>query len=75
MKWVRYFLLTLLLLDITLGQSQTLRDTLSNIPNPFCKATTISFSIANNDTVTLVVYNRWGQAVQTFAFISFKKNR
>ena len=66
MKFKNYILLTLLLFSITLAQSQTPRDTISNKPNPFCKTTTIIFDIVNNDTVTLVVYNRWGQAIQTF---------
>jgi hypothetical protein len=66
MKFENYFLLTLLLFGITLAKSQTHRDTISTKPNPFCKTTTINFDIVNKDTVTLAVYNRWGETIQTF---------
>ena len=53
--------MTFLLLRITSGQSQVLRDSLSINPNPFCNATTIHFDLVNNDTVSLVVYNIYGE--------------
>jgi hypothetical protein len=35
-------------------------------PNPFADSTTIYLPPLNNDTVTLVVYDRWGRVIRTF---------
>lgn len=41
-------------------------DSLNVVPNPFETETTIHFRLAASDTVSLRVYDRWGQTVETF---------
>ena len=41
-------------------------DTLMVNPNPFDSVTVIHFEIANNDTVSLDIYNAWGQTIKTY---------
>ena len=41
-------------------------DTLYVKPNPCDSFTTIYFSISQTDTITLDVYNRWGQSIKSF---------
>ena len=66
MKTTKYFLLTLILIATKFGQAQTVIDTMTIFPNPFTTFTTIHFEIAKNDTVTLEVYNLYGQTVRSF---------
>lgn len=66
MKATKYSLLILLFLTTKFGQAQTVVDTMTVYPNPFDNVTTIHFENTNNDTVTLKVFNIYGQTVRTF---------
>ncbi len=44
----------------------TTGDTLTVNPNPFDSIAVIHFEITNNDTVSLNVYNRWGQTIKNY---------
>ena len=66
MKTTKCFLLTLLLLTTIFGQAQTIITNMVVQPTAFCDMTTIKFDLANNDTVSLEVYDRWGQAIRVY---------
>lgn len=44
---------------------QALNDSLNVTPNPFQKRTSVYYSFSQNDTVSLTVYDRWGQSLIT----------
>ena len=56
---------TILLLISHSGYNQNV-DSLNIAPNPFDTATCIYYGLADNDTVSLYLYNLYGQTVKTF---------
>jgi len=55
-----------MLCSSTISSFSTNHDSLYVSPNPFDSITIIHFNIVQNDTITLQVYDRWGNAVRTF---------
>jgi hypothetical protein len=55
-----------MLCSSTISSFSTNHDSLYISPNPFDSITIIHFNIVHNDTITLQVYDRWGNAVRTF---------
>ena len=66
MKTSNYLLLISLLLANYWGQAQTDTAEMMFFPNPFTCDAVIEFELPANDTVTLVIYNRWGTEVASF---------
>lgn len=64
-KIKRLLFVTLLTIYLGTAFSQTV-DSLSIFPNPFATSTTIHFDIVQSDTITLRVFNTFGQTVRTF---------
>jgi hypothetical protein len=62
----RFLLITIFVLAIKFAQAQTTSTNMVVFPGPFCGMAIIKFDLANDDTVTLKVYNRWGQAIRTY---------
>lgn len=58
-------LIILLILSHGISYSQT-TDSLNVNPNPFKDSTSIHLYVAKTDSVTLIVYNRYGQRIKTF---------
>jgi hypothetical protein len=64
---MRVFILTFLLFNCLLTSVQaTNADTLYVKPNPCDTLTTIHFEISQSSTISLDLYNRWGQLVKNF---------
>ena len=61
----RLLIATLLTFYFGTTYSQT-TDSLSVFPNPFVSSTTIHFDLVQSDTITLRVFNLFGQTVRTF---------
>lgn len=55
-----------MLCSSTIQSFSTNIDSLYVSPNPFDSITIIHFNIVQNDTITLQVYDRWGNPVRTF---------
>jgi hypothetical protein len=66
MKKIKIFALLTMLCSSTILSFATNHDSLYVSPIVFDSITTIHFNIVNNDTVTLQVYDRWGNVVRTF---------
>jgi len=66
MKKIKIFALLTMLCSSTIQSFSTNIDSLYVSPNPFDSITIIHFNIVQNDTITLQVYDRWGNAVRTF---------
>ena len=66
MKKIKIFALLTMLCSSTISSFSTNHDSLYISPNPFDSITIIHFNIVHNDTITLQVYDRWGNAVRTF---------
>jgi hypothetical protein len=64
-KITKIVITTLLAFSFGTTFSQT-TDSLSISPNPISSSTIIHFEIGQTDTITLVLFNRWGQIVKTF---------
>lgn len=64
-KAKQLILLVLLTLSVGTGFSQTL-DSLSVFPNPFSVSTNIHFEIVQSDTITLTVFNVFGQTIRIY---------
>jgi hypothetical protein len=62
---MKTFIIIILTLISKLTYSQNI-DSLNITPNPFETATSIYFGLANNDTVTINIYNNVGDTVKTF---------
>jgi hypothetical protein len=54
--------------------SVTPTDSFSVFPNPFSCSTNITFNLIKSDTVTLILYNRWGQLVKTILKPTFMQS-
>lgn len=65
MKVNRLLLITLLAICFGTTFSQT-KDSLSVFPNPISSSTTIHFDIVQTDTITLNVFNSFGETVRTY---------
>ena len=61
----RLLIATLLTFYFGTTYSQT-TDSLSVFPNPFVSSTTIHFDLVQSDTITLRVFNTFGQTISTF---------
>ena len=61
----RLLLATLLTFYFGTTYSQT-TDSLSVFPNPFVSSTTINFDLVQSDTITLRVFNLFGQTIRTY---------
>ncbi len=61
----RLLFVTLLTLYFGKTYSQTV-DSLNVFPNPFASSTTIHFDIVQSDTITLRVFNLFGQTIRTY---------
>ncbi len=48
------------------GKAQTKDSTLTISQNPFATSTVITIHDLTNDTISLIIYNRWGNAVADF---------
>ena len=66
MKKIKIFALWTILSGLTISGFSTNTDSLHVSPNPFDSITSIHFNIVQNDTISLNVYDRWGNAVKTF---------
>ncbi len=55
-------------------QAQSSIDTLYVNPNPCDSLATIHFTLNQNDSVTIFIYNRWGQLIQQFYANTFLTN-
>lgn len=55
-----------MLCSSTISSFSTNHDSLYISPNPFDSITIIHFNIVENDTITLQVYNRWGEVIRTY---------
>ena len=55
-----------MLCSSTISSFSTNHDSLYLSPNPFDSITIIHFNIVHNDTITLQVYDRWGNAIRTY---------
>lgn len=66
MKKIKIFVLVIILSCSTISGFSTNHDTLYISPNPFDSVTIIHFNIVENDTITLQVYDRWGNAIRTY---------
>jgi hypothetical protein len=66
MKSAKYLLTLIFLFSAKIGQSQTIETDLDVFPNPFICETSIKFDLASSDTVSLVIYNRFGNEVVRF---------
>ena len=66
---MKTFTIIFLLLTCHAGYTQNV-DSLNIAPNPFDASTYIYYGLANNDTVTLYLYNFLGQTVKTFIYDS-----
>ncbi len=58
----QYFLVIVLLVSFTV-QGQTPSDSINANPNPFSQRTLVSYTLANNDTISIRVYNISGMLV------------
>jgi len=66
MKKIKIFALLTMLCSSTIQSFSTNHDSLYVSPYTFDSITIIHFNIVENDTITLQVYDRWGNAVRTF---------
>lgn len=59
--------LSLLIVFLTVGfKSIIAQDSLSASPNPFTDTSTVYFQVAQANTVSLAIYNRWGNVVASY---------
>ncbi len=66
MKKIKIFVLFIILSCSTISGFSTNQDSLYISPNPFDSITIIHFNIIENDTITLKVFDRWGNASRTY---------
>ena len=66
MSSLRLIIVLLFMLMIKQGGAQTTGTNTHFFPNAVCDSTYLQFTLAENDTVTLVIYNRWGVEVRSF---------
>lgn len=60
---MKIFLLFISLLVCSILEAQTPSDSISASPNPFSQRTLVSYTLANNDTISIRVYNMSGMLV------------
>lgn len=63
---MKYLLMLLALVSIQLGLKSQQGDTLIIQPRAFRDSTVFTIKHLDNDTVTLIVYNRWGEEIKSF---------
>jgi hypothetical protein len=59
---------------ITDSTSVSPTDSMSVYPNPFACSTNITIKLIKSDTVTLILFNRWGQIVKTILKPTFMQS-
>jgi hypothetical protein len=62
---MRIIVITAILLNVHFGLLAQNEPTLDIAPNPFVDTTSFVFTLPISDTVSLVVYDRWGQLIDT----------
>lgn len=62
---MRVIVIFVILLNVPFGILAQNQPTLDIVPNPFMDTTSFVFSLPTSDTVSLVVYDRWGQLIDS----------
>ncbi|PCH92857.1 MAG: hypothetical protein COB85_07745 [Bacteroidetes bacterium] len=62
---MRIIIIAVILLNLHFGLLAQNEPTLDIVPNPFVDTTSFVFILPASDTVSLFVYNRWGQLIGT----------
>ncbi len=62
---MRIIIIAVILLNLHFGLLAQNEPTLDIVPNPFVDTTSFIFTLPISDTVSLVVYDRWGQLIDS----------
>ena len=62
---MRTIVIAIILLNLHFGLLAQNEPTLDIVPNPFVDTTSFIFTLPTSDTVSLVVYDRWGQLIDS----------